>query len=198
VADALAAADPNLVWCAREHRHFLRRALAYLRAQGIRQFVDLGCGLSTRGNVAEMLDWHGRADVRLVCVDIDPVVAMHVRLHHRDDPQITAIQADLRRPAQLLSNPTLLEAIDFGEPVAVLLVAVLQHLTDAEDPTALITRLRDAVVAGSHLVISYPGIQPDRTPSWPRRSRRTQPPGRRETRLTLNGCSPGGHRSSRA
>jgi len=137
-----------------ENRAFLRRAVRFLANEGIRQFLDLGSGLPTQGNVHEVA--HEIApDAKVVYVDYDPVAFAHSRaLLSRTDNAI-AIQADVRQPDGILTHPEVRSAIDFSKPVAVLMVAVLHVVLDEEDPAGIVARLRDAMAPGSYLVISH-------------------------------------------
>ncbi len=137
-----------------ENRAFLGRAVRFLATAGIQQFLDLGSGLPTMGNVHEVA--HAIApDARVVYVDYDPVAVAHSRalLAHTDTA--TAIQADLRRPEDILGSPEVRRLIDFTQPVAVLLVAMLHLLPDQQLPDAIVARFRDAMAPGSYLVLSH-------------------------------------------
>ncbi len=94
-------------------------------------------------------------DARVVYIDADPVVLVHGQALLASSDKVTIAQADLRRPQELLDDPELRALIDFAEPVAVLLVAVLHAVTDAEDPIGVVTTLRDAMAPGSYLVLSH-------------------------------------------
>ena len=154
-AEAALAIAPELRVMARENRAFLRRAVRFLAAEaGIRQFLDIGTGLPTQGNVHEVAQ-EVAPDARVVYVDADPVVLVHGRALLAGSDKVIIIQADLRRPEELLDDPELRGLIDFAQPVAVLLVAVLHAVTDAEDPIGIVTRLRDAMAPGSYLVVSH-------------------------------------------
>jgi hypothetical protein len=138
-----------------QNRKFLGRAVRYLaRDLGIRQFLDIGTGLPTMNNVHEVA--HAVAPgARVVCVDNDPVVIAHAHDMLNGVPNATIISGDLRDPAGILADPGLRSSLDFGQPIAVLLVAVLHFIADDEDPRAIITALMDAVPAGSYLVVSH-------------------------------------------
>jgi SAM-dependent methyltransferase len=155
VAEQALAVAPELRVMARENRAFLRRAVRFLAAEaGIRQFLDIGTGLPTQGNVHEVA--HAVApETRVVYVDADPVVLVHARALLAGADNVAIIRADLRRPEELLEDPGLRTLIDFTEPVAVLLVAVLHAITEAEDPVGIVARLRDAMAPGSYLVLSH-------------------------------------------
>jgi SAM-dependent methyltransferase len=154
-AQDLMAAIPDVRMFARQNRAFLRRAVQYLAAEaGIRQFVDVGTGLPTQGNVHEIAR-AAAPGARVVCVDNDPVVLAHGRamLHGVTDTAI--IEHDLRRPAEILADPELAKLIDLSEPVALLLVAVLHFIADEDEPAALVHELTDALAPGSYVVLSH-------------------------------------------
>jgi len=139
---------------ARANRAFLQRAVRLLAGAGIRQFLDIGSGIPTVGNVHEVA--HQIApDTRVVYVDTDPVAVSHGRALLADDPYADAIRGDLRQPAQILANPRLRELIDLDRPVAVLLLAVLHFISDADRPDAIIAELHEAMAPGSYLVVSH-------------------------------------------
>jgi O-methyltransferase involved in polyketide biosynthesis len=146
---------PELRVGAQEVRRFLRRAVTFLvREAGIRQFIDVGCGLPTRGNVHEIAQ-AAAPDVRVAYVDNDPVVAAHARALLESNAETAVIQADMREPAQILDNPVLNELIDLRRPVAVLLVSVLHILADDDQANKIVARFREAMAPGSYLVMSH-------------------------------------------
>jgi SAM-dependent methyltransferase len=140
---------------ARESRDFIGRAVRYLAGQaGIRQFVDIGAGLPTQGNVHQVAQ-QVNPDAAVVYVDYDPVVLAHGRALLADNPRTTVVQADLRRPDDILNHPDLRGLIDLDRPVAVLLVAVLHLFPDDQDPFGIVAHLRDALAPGSYLAITH-------------------------------------------
>jgi hypothetical protein len=154
-AERMIAANPAAPLTARANRAFLGRAVRFLaKDAGIRQFLDLGTGLPTQQNVHEVAQ--GVApDARVVYVDYDPVVVLHGRALLATTGTVTVVQGDLRRPNEILAHPQTRRLIDFDQPVAVLLVAILHFITDEEDPAGIVARLRDEMAPGSHLVISH-------------------------------------------
>jgi hypothetical protein len=142
---------------ARENRAFLGRAVRFLVAEaGIRQFLDIGTGLPTTNNVHEVaqeLD----PSARIVYADNDPLVLAHARALLTSSPEgrTAYIHADLRDPESLLSSPVVREVLDFGEPIALMLVAVLHFVPDDFKPTRIMRTLIDALPPGSYLVASH-------------------------------------------
>ena len=163
-ADRIAAlkvieAAPEVPVIARENRKFLGRAVRYLAGDaGIGQFLDLGTGLPTRGNVYQVAQQiNSRATV--VYVDNDPMVLAHSKAL-KTGPGTAVIQADMRHPDTILNHPDTLRLIDFGRPLAILFVAVLHFIPDADQPHALVTRFLDATAPGSYLVLSHVTTDP--------------------------------------
>lgn len=154
-AEHVLAVAPEAGELARQNRSFLRRAVRHLAEDaGIRQFVDIGTGLPTQGNVHEVA---GEVDpgTRVVYVDNDPVVLAHARALLSNATNTITIPGDLREPESIFDNPELLSLIDFAEPVAVLLVSVLHFLPDSAKPAEVVSRLRDTLPSGSYVVLSH-------------------------------------------
>jgi hypothetical protein len=154
-AEQVFAAIPEAREGARQNRAFLGRVVEYLAGEvGIRQFLDIGSGLPTQRNVHEVA--HGVApDARVVYVDNDPVVCVHGRALLMGGGNVAVVQADLRRPEQIVDDPATRRLIDFSQPVALLLVAVLHFVNDEADPRGSVARLRDELASGSYLVLSH-------------------------------------------
>ncbi|MGW2741252.1 SAM-dependent methyltransferase [Streptomyces sp. NPDC001450] len=152
--DELAAAAPEVRIGLRSNRAFLRRAVRYVVSSGVRQILDIGTGLPTSPNVHEIA--HELApDVRVAYVDNDPIVAAHANALLSSSGATSVVLADVRDPQAIVNHPEVRRAIDFDRPVALLLVAVLHFLTDAEKPARAVAALRDALPAGSFLVLSH-------------------------------------------
>jgi hypothetical protein len=138
-----------------QNREFLGRAVRYLAAeQGIRQFLDIGTGLPTMNSVHEVTQ-SVAPDSRVVYVDNDPVVLAHARDMLHGLPGTTITNHDLRDPEAIISDPGVRAMLDFGQPVAVLLIAVLHFVADADDPAGIVSALMAATPPGSCLVISH-------------------------------------------
>jgi SAM-dependent methyltransferase len=155
---------PAVRTAVRENRAFLGRAVRYLaREAGIRQFLDIGTGLPSADNVHEVAQ-SVTPQARVVYVDNDPVVLAHARSLLKSGPQgrTAYIDADLREPERILADPAISETLDLGEPVALMLVAILHFLVDAEDPAAIIRTLLGALTPGSYLVASH--VTPEHDP----------------------------------
>lgn len=152
--DELAAVAPEVRMGLRANRAFLRRAVRYVVGSGVRQILDIGTGLPTSPNVHEIA--HEVApDVRVAYVDNDPIVKVHADALLSRSGSTSIVLADLRDPRAIVDHPDVRQVIDFDEPVALLLVAVVHFLTDAEDPEQTVATLRDALPAGSFLVLSH-------------------------------------------
>lgn len=145
---------PELPLIKQANRAFLRRAVRYCVDVGIRQFLDLGSGIPTSGNVHEVAT-AGAPDSRVVYVDDDPVAAVHSRFLLGDDPRCAVVQADLRRPDLVLNSPEVRSLLDLSQPVALMMVAVLHFIPDSDDPAQVIAAYRDALAPGSVLVLSH-------------------------------------------
>ncbi len=155
-AEQAIAANPGIVADARANRAFLARAVHYLAAEcGIRQFLDIGTGLPTAGNTHEVAQ-AAAPDARVVYVDNDPVVLMHARALLTSAPEgATAyLQADLRETAAIVRAAA--RTLDFGEPVALMLLIILHLIPDTDDPYGIVAALVRALPSGSYLVLSHP------------------------------------------
>ncbi len=154
-AEATIRAFPGNAMAARANRAFLARAVRYLAAEvGIRQFLDIGTGLPSADNTHEVAQ-AAAPGCRVVYVDNDPIVLAHARaLLTSAEPGTTSyIEADLRDPGKILKHAARL--LDFTQPVAVMLVAVLHLISDDDNPRQIVNTLMDAVPAGSYLAVSH-------------------------------------------
>ncbi|HEY0500484.1 MAG TPA: SAM-dependent methyltransferase [Kutzneria sp.] len=132
------------------NRSFLRRAVRYLVEQGITQFLDLGSGIPTSGNVHEIAP-----SARVLYVDHDEVAVAHSDLLLADNPDATMLAADLTTPSVVLDAPITREFLDFGRPIGLLMVAVLHFVPDSSDPAGIVAAYRDALPAGSFVALSH-------------------------------------------
>jgi SAM-dependent methyltransferase len=153
--DRVIAAQPGIVAGVRANRAFLRRAVRFLTEQaGIRQFLDIGTGIPTRDNTHEVAQAVA-PESRVVYVDNDPLVLSHVRALLTSKTGVTAyIDADLRDTGRILADAA--RTLDFSQPVAVMLLLIMQFIPDSEDPYGIVTELMRAVAPGSYLVLSQP------------------------------------------
>jgi len=145
---------PDAALGAKANRAFLRRVVRYLAGRaGIDQFIDIGSGLPSQGNVHEIAREVSPA-ARVAYVDSDPVVLLHAQALLADAPTVRVITADVRRPAEILGSAQVREFIDFGRPVGLLMLAILHHVSDEEDPAGIVAQFREAAAPGSYLAIS--------------------------------------------
>ncbi|GAA3355471.1 SAM-dependent methyltransferase [Saccharopolyspora gregorii] len=154
VLDAIKEIFPATPQPALDNRAFLGRAVRYCLRAGIRQFLDLGSGMPTVGNVHEIAQ-QGDPEARVVYVDLDPVAVAASRALLAEDPRTTVLHADMREPETILSHPEALRLLDLAEPVAVLMVAMTHYLTDEDDPASALAAYRKAMRPGSFLVFSH-------------------------------------------
>jgi len=145
---------PDAALGAQSNRAFMRRAVRYLTRAGIRQFLDIGSGIPTQGNVHEIAQ-QAAPESRVVYVDIDTVAVGESQELLKGNPAATAIRADLRDPGAILADPRLRELLDLDQPTGLLLCAVLHFIPDDDHPHALVAELVDALAPGSYLAISH-------------------------------------------
>jgi S-adenosyl methyltransferase len=151
----LLEAVPGAAVAARENRAFLGRAVRFLAEEaGIRQFLDIGAGLPTGRAVHEIE--HGAVPMpRVVYADYDPVVVRHAEAILGGSLTTAVVRADLRQPWELVAQPAVRGMINFAQPIAILLVAVLHFVEDHEDPWAVVNCYKDMMAPGSFLVVSH-------------------------------------------
>jgi S-adenosyl methyltransferase len=154
LARAIAAVEPNTRAGVRANRAFLGRAVRFMAAAGVTQFLDIGSGIPTEGNVHEIAQ-QASPGARVVYADIDPVAVAHSRAILAGNPDAAIIQADLLEPERILAHETTRRLIDFDRPVGLLLAMVLPFVADAAEPWRVVARLRDALASGSYLVIGH-------------------------------------------
>ncbi|PXX69391.1 S-adenosyl methyltransferase [Nocardia tenerifensis] len=155
-ADVVAEAFPTIRLAALENRSFLRRAVDYLAEAGVRQFLDIGTGLPTAGNVHEIAQSIA-PESRVVYVDNDPIVLLHARelLDSSPEGATAYLDADVRDPADILRKLDESRMLDLDRPVALMLVAIMHFITDDASPYELVRTLCDALPSGSYLVMSH-------------------------------------------
>jgi SAM-dependent methyltransferase len=151
---------PDLPLIMRANRSFLHRAVRYVMGLGIDQFLDLGSGIPTAGNVHEIAQGLNPRS-RVVYVDIDPVTVAHSQMLLREAPGTAVIHADVRDSERILTDPLTTALLDFSRPVAVMMVALLHFIPDEDDPGQVVARYRDALTSGSQLVLSHATLDGD-------------------------------------
>ncbi|MFG2292923.1 SAM-dependent methyltransferase [Streptomyces sp. NPDC048603] len=149
---------PGLPKIMQANRAFMRRAVRYAVAEGVTQFLDIGSGIPTFGNVHEVAQ-AATPEARVVYVDHDPVAVAHSRAVLDGDDRTAVVAADLRKPKDILNSPEVSGLLDLSRPVALLLVAVLHFLEDADEPYAAVAELRDALAPGSLLVLTHASFE---------------------------------------
>lgn len=154
MARKLVEAAPDLAAHARANRTFLQRAVRFLVDSGVRQFLDLGSGIPATGNVHEVA-LAMAPESRIVYVDFDEVAVAHSRSILAEVPNCAILREDIRNLDAILDHPDVRKLLDFDEPVAILMLAVLHAFPDTDDPGGLVRRLRDVAAPGSYLVISH-------------------------------------------
>jgi SAM-dependent methyltransferase len=154
LARAISAVEPNARAFALANREFLGRAVRYLAAAGIGQFLDIGSGIPTEGNVHEVAQRASPA-ARVAYVDVDPVAIAHSKALLAGNQNTAVIEADLREPEKILTSDASRGVLDFTQPVGLLLVAVLHFIDDDEDPWRIVATLRDALPSGSYLAVGH-------------------------------------------
>jgi S-adenosyl methyltransferase len=162
LAQKILAILPDTAEVCRDNRGFLQRAVRFLAGEaGIRQFLDIGTGLPTNGNVHQVAK-QTAPDSRVAYVDYDPVVLAHAGALVAGDRGVIAAKGDLRTPEAILADADVRQLIDFSQPVAVLIVAVLHFVSDADRPYEAVRTIVDALPSGSYLVLTQ--STPDEVP----------------------------------
>jgi hypothetical protein len=154
IAERILVGAPYLPYMVRVYRELLERVVRYLVEVGIKQFLDLGSGLPTESNVhqvAQALD----SRCRVVYVDSNPLVLNQSHALLSDNDRATVICADLRQPEQVVGSATRTGLLDLSAPVAVLLIDILHHIPDVDNPAGFIHTYVDMVCPGSYLVVAH-------------------------------------------
>jgi hypothetical protein len=153
-AEKLLENNPEIEGAVRHNRAFLGRAVRFCVEQGIRQFLDLGSGVPTVGNVHEIAQSMAPG-CRVVYVDHEPVAVAHSQLMLEHNQYADALRADLLDVDTVLGSEPVRRLIDFTQPVAVIMAAVLHFVPDSADPYATVARYLEAMAPGSYLVLSH-------------------------------------------
>ena len=154
VGEKVLSVQPNGRQIARSNRAFMSRSVRFMVACGIRQFLDLGSGIPTVGNVHEIAQ-HADPDCRVVYVDHDPIAVAHSQLILEGNPLAKVVDADLTEPRTVLKNSTVRNFLDFSKPIGLLMVAVFHFVPDAKNPGDIVRTYVDAIPSGSYVAISH-------------------------------------------
>jgi hypothetical protein len=145
---------PDARLAAQANRAFMHRAVRLMVDAGVRQFLDIGSGIPTVGNVHEIAQ-KAAPQARVVYVDIEPVAVAHSELILAGNANATIVQEDLRHPDAILNHPQTRALLDFTQPVGLLLVAILHAIPDQDDPLGLVARYCQALPSGSYVAIGH-------------------------------------------
>ncbi|KOV84811.1 hypothetical protein ADL03_15425 [Nocardia sp. NRRL S-836] len=189
LAEELKAAQPGVVRIARENRAFLRRAVLFMINAGVRQFLDLGSGIPTVGNVHEIAQ-AAAPGARVVYVDHEPIAVAHSRLLLADNTNADIVDADITRPEDVLAAEQTRRLLDFDQPVGLLAVTIGHYIAPEADPVGVFARYRDALAPGSflgltHLTDDFTAIRGEQIVSTMKSSRDSIFPRTREEVLAL-------------
>ncbi len=154
MADQVERAVPGIRAAARLNRAFLARAVRFMIDQGIRQFLDIGSGIPTVGNVHEIAQQENPS-CRVIYVDKDPIAVAHSELMLMGNDRAAVIEADMREPVAILDHPVTRGLLNFDEPIGLLFLLVLHWVPDEANPAKLVSIYRDALPAGSYLAITH-------------------------------------------
>jgi GNAT superfamily N-acetyltransferase len=154
LAERITAVQPNVQEIAQQNRAFLRRAVLFMLDAGIRQFLDLGSGIPTVGNVHEIAQ-QAAPGARVVYVDYEAVAVSHSRLLLADNPDAAIVGADITHPEDVLDAPVTRRLLDFDQPIGLLAITIGHYIPDTADPVGIFARYRDALVPGSYLALSH-------------------------------------------
>ncbi|PRW61670.1 hypothetical protein CEP50_19500 [Actinopolyspora mortivallis] len=153
LAERIRQRAPRWSLGAQLNRSFLRCAVRYMASQGIDQFLDLGSGIPTVGNVHEIAAQHNPHS-RVVYVDYETIAYNTSRAELADNPNVTILKEDLRDPEAVLNHPETLELLDFSRPVGLLIVGVLLFIGPQDKPGDLVATYRSRLTSGSYLALS--------------------------------------------
>jgi hypothetical protein len=154
IATKLLSVQPNVRDIARRNRAFLQRVVRHLVDEGVRQFLDLGSGIPTVGNVHEVAQ-RIAPGTRVVYVDYEEVAVAHSQLLLADNPDADIVFADVTHPDDVLSAPATRALLDLDQPVGILAVTLGHYIPPEADPAGMFGRYRDAVAPGSYLALTH-------------------------------------------
>ena len=153
-AERIVALAPDARVSVRANRDFLKRAVRHVTESGIRQIIDIGTGIPTSPNTHEIAQAIA-PDTRVVYVDNDPIIATHAGAKLTNADHTGFVLADVRDPRAVIDHPEISRLIDFGRPVAVMLIAVLHFVEDSDDPIGIIRTLTERLAPGSRFVLTH-------------------------------------------
>ncbi|MFJ6672070.1 SAM-dependent methyltransferase [Actinosynnema sp. NPDC091369] len=154
LGERIEAMMPGLRNAARVNRAFLGRVVRFMVDRGVRQFLDIGSGIPTVGNVHEVAQAVAPG-ARVLYVDRDPVAVAHSELMLLGNDDAAVVQADMREPDVILNSDAARRLLDFDQPIGVLMLLMLHWVPDDADPRALVARYRDALAPGSYLAVTH-------------------------------------------
>ncbi|HUQ59976.1 SAM-dependent methyltransferase [Lentzea sp.] len=154
LAEKIKVVQPGVVRIAQQNRAFLRRAVLFMLDAGVRQFLDLGSGIPTVGNVHEIAQT-AAPDVRVVYVDYDPVAVAHSELLLAGNDNADIVDADITRPDDVLEAESTRRLLDLDQPVGLLAVTIGHYIPAEADPAGLFARYRDVLAPGSYLALTH-------------------------------------------
>jgi hypothetical protein len=162
-ADSIMTMFPATRMAAHVNRAFLRRTVRFLCRSGVTQFLDIGSGIPTEGNVHEIAQ-EAEPRARVVYVDIDPVAVAESQEMLERNEFAMAVHGDAREPRSIVEHPMVRKVLDFDKPVAILMAALLHFITDDDEARTIVRQLVDVVPPGSYLVISH--VVDETTPDY--------------------------------
>ncbi|MFC0107322.1 SAM-dependent methyltransferase [Kibdelosporangium aridum] len=154
VAEQAEKAMPGAAKIARINRAFLGRVVRFMVDQGVTQFLDIGSGIPTVGNV-HVVAQQANPQARVLYVDKDPIAVAHSELMLGNNDRADVLRADMRDPESIVHSSQARRLLDFDKPIGMLLVMMIHWVPDEDDPWALIGRYRDALPTGSYLALSH-------------------------------------------
>jgi hypothetical protein len=154
MGDKVQQTMPDIRDAVRIHRSFLRRVVLFMVESGIHQFLDIGSGIPTVGNVHEIAQ-RANPECRIVYVDKEPVAVAHSELLLEGNDRAAAFQANLRDVEDILDHPETKRLLDFDQPIGLLMLLLLHYIPDPLDPVGIMARYRDRLAPGSYLALSH-------------------------------------------
>lgn len=147
-------AMPGLRQAARVNRAFLGRVVRFMLARGVRQFLDIGSGIPTVGNVHEIAQ-QADPDCRVLYVDRDAIAVAHSQLMLAGNDRAAIVKADMREPETILDSPEARRLLDLSKPVGLLMLLMVHWIPDESDPLGLLARYREPLAPGSYFALTH-------------------------------------------